>query len=529
MERSENATTPPESEMQDAALGYVTDAGYANTFFKELSPAWLNYVARLNGAAPKDLAQHFTYLELGCGFGGSAIVNAGSFPCGEFYACDLNPAHVRAGAAEAAALGIANLTFYEASFDRLLSLALPEFDFITLHGVYSWVDADARQAIRQIIHKTLKPGGFLYVSYNCLPGWSIEAPLRRLLVELARTADGGSAERADAAMRAVERLARGRIRYFTTNPSASSAVESFARRSGNYLAHEFLNRSWEPFYSIDVAEELDEADVHYIGSATLVENHLPLVIDAQTADEIAALPTGRQQRLVLDFAINQRFRRDMFARRAVGGVDPDAAEYLLSAPIGSAAQIERIGAKALVPRGEITFQSDFINDLRSLMQGGSMTIGEAAAALGGRGRNEKEIVRNLTFLVAAGTLMPFARAHRNDPLGQGRKAASKIVEHLLAEAVQHRAPRPIPCEILGSGVQVRPIEALALRAWLAGAADVDSLAARLEDEVRRLDLKVDDEGRTLQHGPELSAQLRVAVKSVVGNTVPNLTRLGLLV
>src|SRR5262245_44531355 len=148
MERSENATTPPESEMQDAALGYVTDAGYANRFFKELWPAWLNYVARLNGAAPKDLAQHFTYLELGCGFGGSAIVNAGSFPRGEFYACDLNPAHVRTGAAEAAALGIANLTFYEASFDRLLSRYLPEFDFISLHRVYSCVWSGPRPALR---------------------------------------------------------------------------------------------------------------------------------------------------------------------------------------------------------------------------------------------------------------------------------------------------------------------------------------------------------------------------------------------
>jgi hypothetical protein len=219
----------------------------------------------------------------------------------------------------------------------------------------------------------------------------------------------------------------------------------------------------------------------------------------------------------------------MFMRRPVRGSTTDAEDYLLSDPIGSVAKAKGISAKALVPRGEITFQSDFITDLQSLMHGGSMTIGAAAAALGGRGRNEEEIVRNLTFLVAAGTLMPFARVHRHDSVSQPRQAANRIVERVLADAVEHRAARPIPSEILGNGVQVRPIEALAITECLAGTTDVDSLTAKLQDEVRRLDFTVDDEGRRLQRGPELSAQLRAAAKAVIENTVPSLARLGLLV
>ena len=49
--------------------GYVTDTIYADRFFRELSPAWLNYVAALCGAAPRHLDRSFTYLDLGCGFG----------------------------------------------------------------------------------------------------------------------------------------------------------------------------------------------------------------------------------------------------------------------------------------------------------------------------------------------------------------------------------------------------------------------------------------------------------------------------
>jgi hypothetical protein len=125
--------------------------------------------------------------------------------------------------------------------------------------------------------------------------------------------------------------------------------------------------------------------------------------------------------------------------------------------------------------------------------------------------------------------MPFARGHRDDRGSQARKAANSVVERVLAEAVQHRAARAIPCEILGNGVQIQPIEALAVREWLAGAVDVERLAVQLEAEVRRFDFRVDVEGRTLQRGPELSAQLRAAAKAVIENMVPNLTRLGLLV
>ncbi len=108
--------------------GYVLDTPYANTFFQELSPAWLNYARALNGHLAPPLDRPFTYLELGAGLGHSCVVNAGAFPHGEFHACDFNPEHVSAGRAHADALGLRNFTFHEASFGQLLALDLPGFD-----------------------------------------------------------------------------------------------------------------------------------------------------------------------------------------------------------------------------------------------------------------------------------------------------------------------------------------------------------------------------------------------------------------
>jgi SAM-dependent methyltransferase len=288
--------------------GYVTDTNYTDHFFRELSPVWLNYVAALNGAPPHRLDPSFTYLELGCGFGSSTIVNAGAFRQGEFHACDFNPAHFEGAMRQASALGISNIQFHETSFQHLLALDLPAFDFIVLHGVYSWIGAAARQAIRGVIGQTLKPGGLVYLSYNCLPGWSIEAPLRKLLLELAATGVGGSPQRTEQALRSVKQLSDSKLRHFTAN---------------------------------------------------------------------------------------QRFRRDVFVRGRERLGRAETTRHIHAVAIGSLGNPERIGTKVKVPRGELRFQEDFIRELQALMLGGSVTIGEAVTALGGEGRDEREITRNL--------------------------------------------------------------------------------------------------------------------------------------
>src|SRR5688572_4210146 len=87
-----STSRPPERARKAGALvSYVLDASYADTFFQELSPAWLNYARAINGVPQKPLDRPFTYLELGAGFGHSTVVNAAACPHGEFHACDLNP------------------------------------------------------------------------------------------------------------------------------------------------------------------------------------------------------------------------------------------------------------------------------------------------------------------------------------------------------------------------------------------------------------------------------------------------------
>lgn len=455
--------------------GYVLDAPYPDTFFRELSPAWLNYVARLNGTRVRALDAPFTYLELGCGLGNTVITNAGAFPHGRFHACDLNRAHVEHARGRARAFGVENVEFHQSSFEELGHAELPMFDFIVAHGVYSWVSAHDRQAIRHLARDLLKPAGLLYVSYNSLPGWACEAPLRKLLVELAASEPVDTTTRATRALQSLQALKTRRLRYLEANPACTEAIGVYAGAPMSYLAHEFLNESWEPFYCVDVADQMHEARVHYLGTATLVENHPELLVDEATLESIGGLATQRQRRLAMDFATNQQFRRDVFCR----GADLVPERPRMDAQvIGCAASAGRLPREVRVPRGVIRFQETFVRRLQALLANGPLTIGAAVSGLGAADAREvEESRRNLLYLVAGGALTPFARAlsPADAPWpGEAQRSpgdappANETIARILRHSIEHDAPAVLPSELMGNGLRITSVEAASVMAWLQG-------------------------------------------------------------
>lgn len=463
----------------DRSAGYLSDTTYPDRFHRELAPSWLSYAGVQGGAPPRKLDAPFTYLDLGCGFAHSTVVNAGAYPHAEFHACDFNPLHIAAARRHAERLGVTNLHLHECLFEALLERPLPDFDFIVLHGVYSWVSAEVCRTIQRIIELKLKPGGFAYVSYNCLPGWAAEIPLRRLFLELSRGMPGSSEQRMRGALSELERLATPSFRYFRDNPEAKRAVESFKHEPANYLAHEFLNEAWTLYYSLDVAADLERAGATYLASATLTDNHPVLLIDKAAAEAIARLPTPRQQQLALDFAVNQRFRRDLFIKGPLPPNNPlELLRHLDATPVGCTTELDQIGTQALIPRGKLTFQEAFIRDLRAVLGHGALSIGDIVARLSGPGRNATEIRQNLVFLVAAGTLTPFARVGESPSPTPGA-ALYPPVEKALRHIVATQSAAVVPSLRLGNGALVTPSEAEQALAWLDSASPHATFPRRL--------------------------------------------------
>ena len=170
--------------MSDAAAGYLTDVEYIPGFYPHMSPVAMRYAASLNRVVPPATSKGFRYLELGCGLGRSLTTLAAANPQGEFVGVDINANHIAAVEKDVAAGELKNVQAIASDFASL-GKDLGKFDFLTLHGVFSWVAPEVRDQILAVAKEHLAPGGLLLVSYNAMPGWAHLQPIRGILRQYA--------------------------------------------------------------------------------------------------------------------------------------------------------------------------------------------------------------------------------------------------------------------------------------------------------------------------------------------------------
>lgn len=517
--------------MPDWAEGYITDAIYTDGFYRELSPAWINYVAALKGCLPVATDRPFVFLELGCGLGRSTTILAGAFPQGRFIGVDFNPAHVALARQYATDMRIANAEFREASFQDLARSELPQCDFIVLHGVYTWVSPEARAAIRDIIRDRLRAGGLVYVSYNCLPGWSSAAPLRKLLYEAASEHAGPIGGNVAPALKVMEELVEAKLGFFRANESVANEVKSFREHGANYLAHEYLNADWSLFYSVDVADEMADAKLTYVGSGTLPENHLDLMVDDKTAAEIEVRPSARMRQLLLDFAINQRFRRDIFVRghqKLQGSIQRDLIAQI---PFASMKPESAFTPKVKVGRGEIAFHERLLPVLKEAFQGGVHTIRDlnqiAAKALG----RVTNVDRTTLLMAAAGHIMPCAGGHiaakRPDALS-GLSVTGETNRAALALALNQGGRQHFVSGVGGTGIPCVPLDAILLDLLRSPGRDARALKKPLSAAMKSRNLRITHKGEVIKNEAEEQTVAGEIIERFLVDRLPVLVRLGVV-
>jgi hypothetical protein len=150
---------------------------------------------------------------------------------------------------------------------------LPQFDFIGLHGVWSWVSAANRERILELVARRLRAGGVLYVSYNALPGWAPMLPLREMMVAYAAAlpADLPRADRIEAALRDAQmRVLRDPL-VLEACPGIEAELRAIRNKGVAYLAHEFFNRDWAPMPPAQVAAAMRSVGLSFAAQADEAE------------------------------------------------------------------------------------------------------------------------------------------------------------------------------------------------------------------------------------------------------------------
>lgn len=384
--------------------GYNVSAGYTYGFYRELAPDWLNFGALLHGNHVPDVQAPFRYLELGCGQGFGLCVLAASYPHASFLGVDFNPEHIAHARELARAAGLTNVRFEEADFS-VLAKQWPQdyglFEYVVLHGIYSWVPVPVRQALVRNLDQATQPGGLVYVSYNTLPGWTSAIPLQHLLRRLQQSQSARAGTQIiQQGRELMEALVGANAAVGQAMPPLRARLDALKTQNPTYLVQEYLHENWHPLWFSQVSEELAGAKLSYVGSATLPENYLPSLLSPELAQIVRNGEGRTMQQELIDLAINQSFRRDLYCRgpRSTRSSMNKLSQFTLHAnrmPPAGALQIP-------ASFNTLTISPDVVAAVFEALQKAPQRISELATLPAFAGKSLHEPIQVATLLLHAG-------------------------------------------------------------------------------------------------------------------------------
>jgi SAM-dependent methyltransferase len=306
---------------------------YTNLPFSQTRPAALATVAALHGLSFVD-PREARVLELGCGAGANLCGIAAAAPGVSALGADLAPTAIETASGIAAAACLENVRFEVADVKQLGEGGLGEFDYVIVHGLYAWGDAELRAATLAACRAHIAPDGLAYVSYNSHPGGYI----RQMLREMAQFHARGLSEPRERAERArflfalLHRLGEGGGPTFYDGVLGED-VYALAVGPTEMLVHDLLAADYDPVWLVDFVAATRSAGLEYVADAIPEASRMPQWTDA--VEEFVAQASGgdrvaREQ--YFDFLVVRRFRHSVLCqagRSVVGGIDVSAVPRLL--------------------------------------------------------------------------------------------------------------------------------------------------------------------------------------------------------
>ncbi|HSW19912.1 MAG TPA: class I SAM-dependent methyltransferase [Ramlibacter sp.] len=464
--------------------GYVADLTYSHGYYHELSPSFMRFFLLLNGYANASQGGNFNYCELGFGQGVSANLHAAALPRGRFFGTDFNPDHALFAQNLSSEAGV-EADWVALGFEEMLDADLPQFDFITLHGVWSWIDSAARHAVVEFIRRRLKVGGVVYLSYNIMPGWSAEKPLRDLLwlhTEHAGAAGGSTVARIRGALAFAEQLRQSKAGYFEQNSKASQMLDDMLRDDIHVVAHEYFNRSWFLTYFADLAQSLEAAGLGF--ACSLHRSDLVGEVQARLrASQIAEADLSPALReTASDFILNRRFRRDVFVRGALRLAPTERAALLRDVSLVLMRPASSISPTQQTPYGSVTLDAALTRRIVRALEvaNAPMTMGEVFDKADVNAASAETAFDIVGALVAQSHLsVSFADDAQHAP----NSRATQMNLAISRRARHENTLRYVVSPVTGQAVEASRFERLFLGAWQAGARTAAELVAAVGPDV----------------------------------------------
>ena len=509
--------------VSDWTEGYVTDTEYTFGYYGELNPLRAMLPLINVGFSPGKIA---TACELGYGQGVSINLHAAaSDVC--WYGTDFNPAHA-AFARHLAERAGSDPRLFDDSFAEFCARPdLPEFDFIGLHGIWSWVSEENHRIIVDFVRRKLKIGGILYISYNTQPGFLLAMPLRHLLTEHAEAMGvpgHGTIARIDAALEFADRLMELKPAVATANPGIAERLKHIKGQNRNYLAHEYFNRDWHALPFAEMAKRLEPAKLTFAGSAHYLDHIEGLNLTPEQRRFLAGIPDPLFRESVRDFIINRQFRREYWVRGPRRLRPTEQAEAVRAQRIMLVSRREDIALTVAGGLGRRELTAKIYDPiLDALGDGKTRSIGDIERGVTGTGMRLGMIVEAVLILAGKGDIVV-----AQDDAAQARvKPRTDRLNLALFERARSGAEVPYLASPVtgGGGVPAGRFQQLSLLALRQGAKTAGELARFVWDILSRQGQRLTRDSKPLETPEENLAELETQARDFLDKRLAILRRL----
>lgn len=491
--------------MEDWTSGYIADIGYTFGYFFELNPLRARLPLLYDGVQVPIVR---TACELGFGQGLSTNLHAAGSNT-EWYGTDFNPGQAAFARELAEKAGTSAKLFDESFKDFCNRSDLPEFDFIGLHGIWSWISDQNRTVLVDFVRRKLKVGGLLYVSYNTLPGWSAFAPMRHLLTQHADIigADGlGILSRINGALDFTDKLLETNPRYSQINPSAGEKLKKLREQNLHYLAHEYFNRDWNPMHFATFAEWMKPAKIDYACSASYMD-HIDMVnISESQRQFLNEIPDLMLRQTVRDFMVNQQFRRDYWIKGSRRLTALERFEALRDEKIVLLYHRPDVPLKAKGALLEAELNKNIYTPiLDCLSDYNSISLGKLHAKLEAHNVEFPQLIEAILILADSGRV---SSAMDVKHIATAKKNSDSLNAHLLEMARSRPDVLTLSSPVTGGGIPVTRFEQLFLSAFKKGKKTPGEWAESTWSVLALQNQRLIQNGKTLESVEENLTELR---------------------
>jgi len=298
------------------------DFPYPHLTHSHTHPERMETLAAMLGMSPAPV-DNCRVLELGCASGFNLFPFAYCYPNSDFIGVDYSEVQIDYGIERVKELGLTNVELLcQDVMDIQVDLGL--FDYIIIHGIYSWVPPAVRDQLIVLSKRHLAPKGVAYISYNTYPGWAMMGMLRGMMLYRVRDIETPM-EKANEARKLVEFL----------HDSIGPKESAYGAYLGQYLElirkkrvgtkvedvtlllHDELEEFNEPVYFHEFVEHANSHGLQYLVEAEF-SSVIPSRHPTEVGDYIRQISRDTiEMEQYLDFLNFRTFRRTLLCHDAI--------------------------------------------------------------------------------------------------------------------------------------------------------------------------------------------------------------------